>query len=183
MSATAICTTRGVGLARVANGKLIEPNNFGEVFLLTGRSTIVTDSVSVIADGTDGKPAIIRARGKLHPLPFFESIIGVVFQDAYQDVDWDTKFTLVEVFNDSGWLQNRSRNVADWLGLLRAGRKVFAVGSSDSHGLVGSPVGYPRTCITLGTDDPRRVTPSGVRDQLAAGRIPFGVTEPIFVVP
>jgi len=46
---------------------------------------------------------------------------------------------------------------------------VFAVGSSDSHGLVSSPVGYPRTCITLGTDDPRRVTPNLVRDQLAAG--------------
>jgi hypothetical protein len=83
--------------------------------------------------------------------------------------DWDTKFTLVEVFNNSGWQQNRARNVADWLGLLRAGRKVFAVGSSDSHGIVSSPVGYPRTCITLGTDDPRQVTPNLVRDQLAAG--------------
>jgi len=84
--------------------------------------------------------------------------------------DWDTKFTLVEVFNNSGWQQNRSRNVADWLGLLRAGRKVFAVGSSDSHGIAGSPVGYPRTCITLDTDDPRQLTPNLVRDQLAAGR-------------
>jgi hypothetical protein len=83
--------------------------------------------------------------------------------------DWDTKFTLVEVFNNSGWQQNRSRNVNDWLGLLRAGRKVFAVGSSDSHGIAGSPVGYPRTCITLGTDDPRQLTPNLVRDQLAAG--------------
>jgi hypothetical protein len=83
--------------------------------------------------------------------------------------DWDTKFTLVEVFNNSGWLENRDRNVADWLGLLRAGRKVFAVGSSDSHGIVGSPVGYPRTCIEIGTDDPLRATPNLVRDELAAG--------------
>jgi hypothetical protein len=82
---------------------------------------------------------------------------------------WDTKFTLVEVFNNSSWQDNRAKNVADWLGLLRAGRKVFAVGSSDSHGIVGSPVGYPRTCITLDTDDPRQVTPNLVRDQLAAG--------------
>jgi hypothetical protein len=88
---------------------------------------------------------------------------------ASQAAAWDTKFTLVEVFNDSGWLQNRARNVNDWLGLLRAGRKVFAVGSSDSHGIVTSPVGYPRTCIALGTDDPRQVTPNLVRDQLAAG--------------
>ena len=88
---------------------------------------------------------------------------------ASQTAAWDTRFTLVEVFNDSGWQQNRGRNVADWLGLLRAGRKVFAVGSSDSHGITTSPVGYPRTCITLGTDDPRQVTPDLVRDQLAAG--------------
>jgi hypothetical protein len=88
---------------------------------------------------------------------------------ASSAADWDTKFTLVEVFNNSGWQQNRSRNVNDWLGLLRAGRKVFAVGSSDSHGIAGSPVGFPRTCITLGTDDPRQLTPNLVRDQLAAG--------------
>ena len=56
---------RPVGLARVSGGKLVEPNNFGELFLLTGRSTVVTDSVSVIHDGRDGKPAVIRARGRL----------------------------------------------------------------------------------------------------------------------
>ena len=49
--------------------------------------------------------------------------------------DWDTKFTLVEVFNDSDWKANRGGTVTDWLGLLRAGRKVFAIGSSDSHGI------------------------------------------------
>lgn len=85
--------------------------------------------------------------------------------------EWDTKFTLVEVFNDSSWRQNLSSNVADWFGLLRAGRKVFAVGSSDSHGISSSPVGYPRTCIQLGTDDPRALTANQVRDQLAAGHM------------
>ncbi len=84
--------------------------------------------------------------------------------------DWDTEFTLVEVFNDASWQDNRQTHVVDWFGLLRAGRKVFAVGSSDSHGLVGSPVGYPRTCLALGTDDPRQLTPTLVRDRLAAGR-------------
>jgi hypothetical protein len=83
--------------------------------------------------------------------------------------DWDTKFTLVEVFNNSSWKDNRNGTVADWLGMLNAGRKVFAVGSSDSHGIVGSPVGYPRTCVTVGTDDPRQLTANLVRDQLAAG--------------
>ena len=37
------------------------------------------------------------------------------------------------------------------------GAQVFAVGPSDSHGISTAPVGYPRTCITLGTDDPRQV--------------------------
>lgn len=89
---------------------------------------------------------------------------------ASSDADWDTKFTLVEVFNGSGWQSNRTGNVNDWLGLLKAGRKVSAVGSSDSHQLSSSPVGYPRTCISLGTDDPRALTANAVRDQLAAGR-------------
>ncbi|MBP6631346.1 MAG: carboxypeptidase regulatory-like domain-containing protein [Kofleriaceae bacterium] len=83
--------------------------------------------------------------------------------------DWDTAFTLVEVFNDSDWASNRDGNVRDWLAILRGGRRVFAVGSSDSHGVASSPVGYPRTCIDLGTDDPRAVTGPMVRDRLAAG--------------
>jgi hypothetical protein len=83
---------------------------------------------------------------------------------------WDEDFTVVEVFNDGSWRQNRSRNVADWLSLLDHGRRVFAVGSSDSHGVAQSPVGYPRTCLRLGTDDPRNLTPNQVRDATAAGR-------------
>ncbi len=83
--------------------------------------------------------------------------------------DFDSKFTIVEVFNDSDWKANRDRNVEDWFGLLRSGRKVFAVGSSDSHGLTGSPIGYPRTCLALGTDDPGALSANQVRDTLAAG--------------
>lgn len=83
--------------------------------------------------------------------------------------EWDTAFTLIEVFNDASWDQEASKNVPDWLALLHGGRHVFAVGSSDSHGLTGSPVGYPRTCIELATDDPQDVTGPMVRDQMAAG--------------
>ena len=88
---------------------------------------------------------------------------------ATDTADWDTKFTAVEVFHDSDWQANRDGTVRDWLGLLKAGRKMFAVGSSDSHGITTSPVGYPRTCLYLGTDDPRQVTATQVRDSLAAG--------------
>lgn len=95
----------------------------------------------------------------------FDAATGMVSSAS----DWDTKFTLVEVLNDSSWQDKRQSDVADWLALLRAGRKVFAVGSSDSHELSSSPVGYPRTCIALGTDDPRQLTQNLVRDRLGAG--------------
>jgi len=82
--------------------------------------------------------------------------------------DWDEEFTLVEVFNDASWVGGRV--VPSWLSFLDHGRRVFAVGSSDSHELRGSPVGYPRTCIEVDTDDPRMLTPTLVRDRLLAGR-------------
>ena len=52
---------RPVGLARVEGGRMIEPNNFGEMFLMVGGSTVITESVTVVADGSDGGPAGKRA--------------------------------------------------------------------------------------------------------------------------
>ncbi|MCA9676779.1 MAG: CehA/McbA family metallohydrolase, partial [Myxococcales bacterium] len=94
-----------------------------------------------------------------------DPITGLVSHPEY----WDEDFTVVEVFNDSDWLHNRDGTVRDWFNLLDGGREVYAVGSSDSHGIKSSPVGYPRTCIALGTDDPRELTPELVRDQVAGG--------------
>jgi hypothetical protein len=82
---------------------------------------------------------------------------------------WDDQFSIVEVFNNSNFEDNRDTTVADWFSFLIHGRRVFAVGSSDSHRLLSSPIGYPRTCLRLGTDDPREVTPAQVRDATARG--------------
>ncbi len=83
---------------------------------------------------------------------------------------WDDEFRLVEFFKGRrSWNSELTDSVADWLGFLNRGRRVFAVGSSDSHNIYGSPVGYPRTCVLLDTDDPREVTGERVRDALAAG--------------
>ena len=82
---------------------------------------------------------------------------------------WSDQFGAVEVFNDSDLESNRNKSAADWFALLNAGKKVWAVGSSDSHGLRTSPVGYPRTCLTFGHDDTSKLTPEAVRDALAAG--------------
>jgi len=83
--------------------------------------------------------------------------------------DWDETFRLVEVFNSADWRSTFDRTVVDWLSFLDFGRRVFAVGSSDSHALSRSPVGYPRTCMALGTDDPAALDAVTVRDALAAG--------------
>ncbi|MCS6915485.1 MAG: CehA/McbA family metallohydrolase [Myxococcales bacterium] len=82
---------------------------------------------------------------------------------------WSDRFEAVEVFNDSSFEQNRDKSVADWFALLDAGKVVWAVGSSDSHALRTSPVGYPRTCLRFGHDDPRRLSAAAVRDALRAG--------------
>lgn len=96
----------------------------------------------------------------------YDPITGTVGREDY----WDDRLSVIEVFNESSFEQNRNDTVRDWLSMLQRGRRVFAVGSSDSHRLHATPVGYPRTCLQLGTDDPRAVTPAQVRDATAAGR-------------
>jgi len=83
---------------------------------------------------------------------------------------WDESFSVVEVFNDDTFEGARDSVVRDWFSLLNGGRRVFAVGSSDSHDLRGAPVGWPRTCLIVGSDDPAEITPEQVRDATAAGR-------------
>jgi hypothetical protein len=120
-----------------------------------------------------------------HPRGF---AIGAYFTAAQYDATtgmvgapemWDEEFRLVEVFNDKDFEANwdptgeSDSTVMDWFSFLNAGRRVFAVGSSDSHKLYSSPVGYPRTCIEVDTDSPATLRAMGsvlVRDRLNAGR-------------
>ncbi len=82
---------------------------------------------------------------------------------------WSDAFGAVEVFNDSDLEKNRKDSLADWFALVNAGKPVVAVGSSDSHKIRTSPIGYPRTCIRFGHDDPRKLTPEIVRDAVKSG--------------
>ncbi|MBX3215395.1 MAG: CehA/McbA family metallohydrolase [Labilithrix sp.] len=82
---------------------------------------------------------------------------------------WSNEFGAIEVFNDSDLEENRDKSVADWFALLNAGHTYWATGASDSHDQRSSPVGYPRTCLRFGHDDPTRLTPELVRDALRAG--------------
>lgn len=96
----------------------------------------------------------------------FDSVTGSV-----RDMDgWDTEFEVVEVFNDSNFESNREGTVRDWFGLLNAGRRVVAVGSSDSHGIHSKPVGYPRTCQIVGLDDPAELDERTLQAATEEGR-------------
>ena len=70
---------------------------------------------------------------------------------------WSTNFDAIEVFNDSGWADNREETVRDWFSLLDRGLKVTATGNSDSHDAYNSEVGYPRNYVKLSTDTPANV--------------------------
>ncbi len=82
---------------------------------------------------------------------------------------WSDDFEAIEVFNDSDFEKNRGGAVAGWFALLNAGKTMSAVGSSDSHHIRSSPVGYPRTCLRFGSDDPRKGTAEATRDLIKSG--------------
>jgi hypothetical protein len=99
------------------------------------------------------------------------SSVGFDRDTATGDAEmWSDQFGAVEVFNDSDLESNRKKSLADWFALLNHGKRVWAVGSSDSHGLRTSPIGYPRTCLTFGHDSPERLTSEAVRDALRSGQ-------------
>jgi hypothetical protein len=82
---------------------------------------------------------------------------------------WSDHFEAIEVFNDSDFDSNKTDSVASWFSMLGTGKKVWAIGNSDSHHIRGTPVGYPRNCIQFGHDDPTKLTANTVRDQVRKG--------------
>ncbi len=116
------------------------------------------------------KPAVVVN----HPR---KANIGGYFASALWDPDlgvahdaelWSTDFDAIEVFNDASF-DGTQNTVKDWVSLLLHGKRVFAIGNSDSHTLRTTPVGYPRTCFEFGHDDPQKLTPAAVRDAILAG--------------
>ena len=133
----------------------------------------------------------------------------ILRMDINEATWWDLNFRVVEVFNDHSFAENKQDagriyppdpedplsveedasaeigTVDDWFGLLNSDDRadgVFAVGSSDSHGVLdgsevsgSGPVGYPRTCVIVGTDDPETLraddgTPQFVKGLVRDGR-------------
>jgi hypothetical protein len=85
--------------------------------------------------------------------------------------EWDENFAAIEVFNDSDLEANRKDSVAHWFALLNRGKNYTAIGASDSHHLVSAPVGYPRSCMTFGHDDPKKLTPDAISAAIRAGKV------------
>lgn len=112
-------------------------------------------------------PSSFAANGAYFAAAGLNATTGMPARPEY----WDSQFTAVEVFNDSSFEQNRMASVRDWFALLRSGRRVWAVGSSDSHSVLPvSLTGYPRTYLNVGSDNPRTLTNNQVRDTVAQGR-------------
>lgn len=84
---------------------------------------------------------------------------------------WSDHFDAIEVFNDSNFESNRDSSVADWFALLNAGQKFWAVGSSDTHKLRTSPIGYPRTYLFMGYDQPNQASEGDVGDAIRSGNM------------
>ena len=95
----------------------------------------------------------------------YDNVTGLVTHPE----NWDESFDVVEVFNSGDFERFRDSTVADWFSLLSAGRRVMTVGSSDSHHITEDPVGYPRTCLWIGEDDPQRLTRDRIRDVTRSG--------------
>lgn len=130
-------------------------------------------------DGRHGAPVVVinhprTFNGLMNEGAYFDAagydpVTGSVARPAL----WDEEFGLVEVFNDSDFDDNEGESVRDWFSFLSAGRRVFALGSSDSHHVADVPVGYPRTCVELDVEDApalRAVGAGRLRDRAAAGR-------------
>jgi len=83
--------------------------------------------------------------------------------------NWTTDFDAVEVFNGSSFEENLDGTVPDWFRLIEMGVRPTATGNSDSHHSETSEVGYPRTYVLLGEDDPTLVSPAAVADAIRTG--------------
>lgn len=81
--------------------------------------------------------------------------------------EWTLDFDTVEVFNDS---EAFCDVLDDWLGLLNQGRRLTAVGNSDTHG-VRDPAGYPRNYLRTAAEVPQGVTGEEVSAALRTGAV------------
>jgi hypothetical protein len=101
-----------------------------------------------------------------------------------KDDRWSWDFDSIEVLNENpGWgfydaeitdmptLSSRHSVLRDWFNMLNAGRKIAAVGNSDSHTVTKNIAGIPRNYVFTGTDDPSSIDPAKVAQAVRSGQL------------
>jgi hypothetical protein len=115
------------------------------------------------------RPAIVVNHPRLAGMGFF----GIAGYDRATGAGtgelWADDFDLIELSIDSSFEDNRSGAVADWFSLLEHGFDTPAVSGSDNHLVRAWHVGYPRTCMWFGHDDPQQLSAEDVRDAALSG--------------
>jgi hypothetical protein len=122
-------------------------------------------------DPTDGR-RIPRDPPELPTLP---PTIYNAWSPAFDAIEVNTNLGSAEQFTaDGAALRDLARNdatavpaLADWFGLMGAGLPVAAMGNSDSH-TIDEGVGYPRTFLFTGSDDPTSLTEPKLQEVIRA---------------
>ena len=149
----------------------LDQPNFGR-FVWEGRATS-----ELFADvrARPNDPLFVINHPRLDGLGYFDAVgYDPTTGDVAEPDLWDDGFTVIEVFNDPPTFDQARESVDDWFSFLNRGVRMWAVGSSDSHGIGARDmvVGYPRTCLQMGTDDVEQVRamgPDAVRDVVRSG--------------
>jgi hypothetical protein len=121
-----------------------------------------------IVDERPERPALIVNHPRGGIAGYFSSMVVDKDTGKASDPRWSDNFDAIEVFSSNSF-ERSSDIVTDWFNMLNLGMRKSAVGSSDSHHLRSSPVGYPRTCMYFGHDDPQKLSHDDVRDSVIGG--------------
>lgn len=97
----------------------------------------------------------------------YDAETGVAARKDDFSLDWDG----IEVANGCGVSGIERSVMLDWYSFLNQGRRKMGLGSTDSHKARYGQMGYPRTYVKFGHDDPKKVTPESFRDAMFAGRM------------
>ena len=141
------------------------------------RSNATGVMASMKFNPTDGR-RFPRARPGLKTLP---TTIYEDWSPAFDAIEVNTNIGAPELFVADGIeLSDRAANdatsvpaLADWFGLMGAGLPTAAMGNSDSH-RIDEGIGYPRTFVFTGTDDPTTLTEVELQDVIRRQRTAIG---------
>ncbi len=109
-------------------------------------------------------------------------------ESSHEQFSWD--FDAIEVLNENpGWgfhdaeiadIETSSSEFSvlrDWYNFLNAGRKIAAVGNSDSHTVIKNIAGIPRNYVFTENDDASKIDPAVVNQAIRDGNL-FTTTGP-----